>query len=380
MAPSSVSNDTGEWYAVRQYDSPEVRELRCNLDACLVKITELEKRVTAEAEAAKQHVDAEFQTLLADVEVATKHLAEEVNVAPSDEIQEASSPPQQVQQSLSQEQGKRLTELVSQVVLRTKRARKVLEKVFCCPISLDIVRVPVLAPDGRIYERGHIMEWLRREGTSPVARTPMRPSELLSDRVVEQATAALWMLRGEEPPKDEDEVTQGDWALRQQGGSSQAHVHQLLEAIRARDEAAALQILRMVPLGVGLNERFDEDKKNLLHLALLNGLSSVAVDIVAHPAFTGHQALMLARGRRIIAPIHIAAAMGLLSVCEALLRRKGGGILVLAVPHDATLLCYDGTPLQFGQDHTPMQLAELQGHAEVAAALRTALVAFAYSD
>lgn len=98
-----------------------------------------------------------------------------------------------------------------ELVARAEKAKEVLERVFCCTLSLDIVRKPVLAPDGQVYEKGHILRWLRDNASSPLTRKPMRPEQLLHDRVVEQATEALWLLKGEDPPEIDDEVTLSDF-------------------------------------------------------------------------------------------------------------------------------------------------------------------------
>ena len=44
---------------------------------------------------------------------------------------------------------------------------------FLCPMSHAIMDDPVVAADGHTYERGMIVEWLRREGTSPMTRARM---------------------------------------------------------------------------------------------------------------------------------------------------------------------------------------------------------------
>ena len=44
---------------------------------------------------------------------------------------------------------------------------------FVCPLTLDIMRDPVLLPDGFTYERGAIENWLsRQQTTSPMTNKP----------------------------------------------------------------------------------------------------------------------------------------------------------------------------------------------------------------
>ena len=44
---------------------------------------------------------------------------------------------------------------------------------YVCPLTLELPVDPVMAKDGRIYERSHILAWLSRNATSPVTREPM---------------------------------------------------------------------------------------------------------------------------------------------------------------------------------------------------------------
>mgnify|MGYP002012308379 FL=1 len=44
---------------------------------------------------------------------------------------------------------------------------------YVCPLTLGLLVDPVVAKDGQIYERSHILAWLSRNATSPVTREPM---------------------------------------------------------------------------------------------------------------------------------------------------------------------------------------------------------------
>eukprot|EP00727_Mastigamoeba_balamuthi_P012391 m51a1_g7775 putative u-box domain-containing protein 37 (602) ;mRNA; r:163235-167430 len=50
---------------------------------------------------------------------------------------------------------------------------------YICPITLEVMRDPVLAPDGFLYERGAITKWLQAHHTSPMTHVPMDPSKLI---------------------------------------------------------------------------------------------------------------------------------------------------------------------------------------------------------
>lgn len=49
---------------------------------------------------------------------------------------------------------------------------------FVCPISMDLMREPVLCEDGHTYERSVILQWLATNPTSPTTRQPMSPANI----------------------------------------------------------------------------------------------------------------------------------------------------------------------------------------------------------
>ncbi|KAJ4462146.1 putative Protein arginine N-methyltransferase 6 [Paratrimastix pyriformis] len=50
---------------------------------------------------------------------------------------------------------------------------------FFCPITMEMMRDPVIASDGHTYERAAIEEWLHSHETSPVTRKPMTARSLI---------------------------------------------------------------------------------------------------------------------------------------------------------------------------------------------------------
>lgn len=71
-----------------------------------------------------------------------------------------------------------------------------------CPILLQIMRNPVVDPDGHSYDRNAIVEWLRRKSTSPITRQPLRADQLVPNRALEeiirQYRSEHMLLEGEE--------------------------------------------------------------------------------------------------------------------------------------------------------------------------------------
>lgn len=118
---------------------------------------------------------------------------------------------------------------------------------------------------------------------------------------------------------------------------------------------------------------------NLVHLALLNGLPKVALAIALHPAFELHREVMGHNAN--ITALHLAAALGHLDVCKALL--QGGG-LALAGPEVERSTILNLSPsgheliLKCGQN--ALDLAKQENHHEVAAFLKASIKIFLAQD
>lgn len=263
-------------------------------------------------------------------------------------------------------------------VQRAQDAAEALAAALTCSISQNIIHRPMFAPDGQVYEETMIRQWLRKNPTSPLTHEIMRSSELMRVRVVEQALEALWLLRGQERPPVEDQVLEYDEVETEalQGNSSQEPA--LLVAVRARDEARALELLQHPEVEEQLNEQVCEDGPEegaiILHYALLNRLPSVAIAIAKHPAFELARATM---GRREqVTPLHIAACLGFLDVCKVLLQEHGVGLLTDKVQRSAILDLAGGDELHLRREDHPIKLAELHGHSELVNLMKDALKDF----
>ena len=55
---------------------------------------------------------------------------------------------------------------------------------YLCSITHEIMKEPVMDPEGNTYERSAIEEWLRREQKSPITRSPLQISELRPNRAL----------------------------------------------------------------------------------------------------------------------------------------------------------------------------------------------------
>ena len=68
---------------------------------------------------------------------------------------------------------------------------------YYCPITLGLIHVPVIDPEGYSYEKVAIENWIRRNGASPVTRQPLAVEDLYPNRT-------LAALMDEEKGKSED--------------------------------------------------------------------------------------------------------------------------------------------------------------------------------
>jgi len=62
---------------------------------------------------------------------------------------------------------------------------------FCCPITADVMVDPVIDPEGISFERLAILRWLQKSETSPATRTPLRADQLVPNRALQAAIAAV---------------------------------------------------------------------------------------------------------------------------------------------------------------------------------------------
>ena len=58
---------------------------------------------------------------------------------------------------------------------------------FMCPISLELMRDPVIAPSGYSFERTEILEWLATHSTDPMTREELDVSQLYSNKYLKDA-------------------------------------------------------------------------------------------------------------------------------------------------------------------------------------------------
>ena len=55
---------------------------------------------------------------------------------------------------------------------------------FLCPISLEIMKDPVITPDGISFDRESIVDWLKDHDTCPITKRPLSVSNLTSNKIL----------------------------------------------------------------------------------------------------------------------------------------------------------------------------------------------------
>jgi STIP1 family protein 1 len=62
---------------------------------------------------------------------------------------------------------------------------------LCCQITFEIFRDPVITPSGVTYERGILLEHLRKVGNfDPVTREPLKEQQLVPNLAIKEAVQA----------------------------------------------------------------------------------------------------------------------------------------------------------------------------------------------
>ena len=89
---------------------------------------------------------------------------------------------------------------------------------WICPITYQLMRDPVIAPDTRTYERTNIETWLSVHGTSPFTRQKMDTSELIPNKAIRDMIEAKF---GEHAPTTthEEDDTRVIYCLVDRSGS-----------------------------------------------------------------------------------------------------------------------------------------------------------------
>jgi U-box domain len=72
------------------------------------------------------------------------------------------------------------------------------EEAFICPLTLEVMIDPVMNRNGHSFERVAILTWLRKQGTCPLTRKPMKSSDFVVNCRLRQQIMDWRQERGED--------------------------------------------------------------------------------------------------------------------------------------------------------------------------------------
>lgn len=82
---------------------------------------------------------------------------------------------------------------------------------FLCPLTLDIMKEPVMDRDGHTYEKRAILEWLERgHEICPLTRKPLRLSDIIPNRAL-QCRIEEWRISQGEDLSETEEDEENDF-------------------------------------------------------------------------------------------------------------------------------------------------------------------------
>ena len=75
--------------------------------------------------------------------------------------------------------------LVEKSIIPTDQYRP-LPNAFYCPITLDLIHIPVIDPEGNTFEKAAIVHWIRANGKSPLSRKRLSEDDLIPNHAMEE--------------------------------------------------------------------------------------------------------------------------------------------------------------------------------------------------
>ena len=130
-----------------------------------------------------------------------------------------------------------------------------------CSITMEPMEDPVMAPDGRSYERSAITHWLQQHGTSPITRIPMSVSSLVTNYTLKDV---IEQWRNQQPLAiDPDNLTLGEPEVVLGEGSFGKVVAGTLRSYGRAQKVA----VKMLPAMTRAEQKTQFDKEIKVHLA-----------------------------------------------------------------------------------------------------------------
>lgn len=223
------------------------------------------------------------------------------------------------------------------------------------PNTSELMKDPVIAPDGTTYDFPSIIQWIATSPTDPRTRLPLDAGMLRPNR---QAQAFLSLFRLNFPEFQGSAGSKLDVAKAQAPDVRQ----QLFDAIVTWQERRALEILAGAVDDEALNGMFERKgrRASLLFWAMGCGLPNVAVAIIRRNDFR----LLLFPTPLGMTNVQFAAASGYKDVCSELLKRLPLPVALSFTPNDVSL-GRSGKRVFIPAKSTAMTIARQLGHTDI---------------
>lgn len=333
--------------AAWQAEAPTQRPL-CNSELAAQMSAQLQElqRMLSKQEAALQREMTVSQQLRADLEASEDRLRHAL---------------QQAEEAKRDAEEMRHAKEALEVKLRS--IFEDLAQICTCPLTMQAMDDPALAPDLRTYELSAIRQWLEEKRSSPFTRLPMCAGALRANRAVHEVQDIVrrhWP-SAEAPRRPREQLL----PVLQPVGS------ELSRVMAEEDESAVLELLTRPIEDSVLNNLYEvEDAEyTLLQLAIFYGYPRVACAIASRPDF--RRATFLDSNG--LAAIHMAAMVGNQELCKIISDDLGSDILASKTFNDAVVTLESGETFEIPAGSTSVSLARSAGHDELAEQLMAQL-------
>lgn len=221
-----------------------------------------------------------------------------------------------------------------------------------CDLTGDIMKEPVTGPDMRTYELEAIRAWVQRKPTSPHTRMFMDESLLRADRIVpalNEIRLKYWNTKERE----------GRGILAKAEGGQKLVGMELVKAICDRKANAALELLAQPVRDDVLNKMLKVNGVpcTLLQVALYHYLPDVARAIASRVDFRRNSA----KSADGLSAIHVAAVLGYVDVCAAIVADQGRSMLSMPILCEACVQLPNREKVVLNAGSTVLSIARSRG-------------------
>lgn len=240
---------------------------------------------------------------------------------------------------------------------RLRKLGKALHPLLLDPLTDELMKEPVMAPEGTTYDATSIMKWIAHSPTDPRTRQPLTAGMLRRNR---QADALLSIFRATFP--DLQEIAGDSEKPSRTKAIDQAK--ELFEAILAFEETKALEKLAGRELDDEiLNGIFEDEglRGSLLVWAIGCDLPTVAVALIRRNDYR----MLLVPPESHLSPLQLAAALGQRDTCEELLKRLPLPLAFSPTCEEVMFNLEDGGQTLIEADSTALTIARQLGHTEI---------------